>query len=195
MSETSFADLLNRLRKGDSVAAEELLRRYESALRMEVRCRLGDPRLRRVLDSMDVVQAVLGSFFIRAACGQFVLDRPEQLMALLKAMARKKLAFLARQHQAGCRDVRRQQALDANGLDAPSADPTPSRIVAGRELLAAVRARLSEEERQLADLRGLGEEWSAIAGRLGGTAEARRKQLARALDRVSEELGLGSIKP
>jgi hypothetical protein len=110
-------------------------------------------------------------------------------------MARKKLAFLARQHQAGCRDVRRQQGLDGNGIDAPSADPTPSRIVASRELLAVVRARLSPEERQVADLRSLGEEWNAIADRLGGTAEARRKQLSRALDRVSEELGLGSLRP
>jgi RNA polymerase sigma-70 factor (ECF subfamily) len=194
MSETVFSDLVHRLRAGDHDAAQELLQRYESVLRMEVRCRLGDPRLRRLLDSMDVVQSVLGSFFVRAACGQFVLDRPEQLLALLKAMARKKLAFLARQHQAGCRDIRRQQGLDANGVDAPSPDPTPSRIAAGRDLLAAVRARLSEEERQLADLRAVGEEWSAIAGRLGGTAEARRKQLARALDRVSEELELGSLR-
>jgi DNA-directed RNA polymerase specialized sigma24 family protein len=195
MTETSFSDLVNRLRTGDAGAAQELLHRYESALRMEVRCRLGDPRLRRLLDSMDVVQAVLGSFFIRAACGQFVIERPEQLLALLKSMARKKLAFLARQHQAGCRDVRRQQGLDADGVEAPSAEPTPSRIIASRELLAMVRARLSDDERQVADLRGLGEEWSAIAGRLGGTAEARRKQLSRALDRVSEELGLGSLKP
>jgi hypothetical protein len=195
MCESLFATLVGRLRAGDAGAAEELLSRYQSALRIEVRCRMGDPRLRRLLDSMDIVQAVLGSFFVRAACGQFVFDRPEQLLALLKGMARKKLAYFARLHLAGCRDIRRQQGLDADGLDAPSAEPTPSRIVAGRELLAAVRSRLSNEERQLADLRGIGEEWNAIADRLGGTAEGRRKQLSRALDRVSDELGLGTVKP
>ena len=139
---------------------------------------------------MDIVQAVLGSFFVRAAAGQFEMDRPEQLLALLKGMARKKLAYHIRQLHAGCRDVRRQVVLDAEGHDAPGADATPSRIAAGRELLAAVHARLSPEERQLADLRGQGMEWAEIAERLGGTAGGRRKQFTRALDRVSQELGL-----
>jgi RNA polymerase sigma factor (sigma-70 family) len=191
MSETtSFSDLVDRLRAGDAAAAEELLRRYEAAVRMEVRCRLGDPRLRRVLDSMDVVQAVMGSFFVRAASGQFEMDRPEQLLALLKGMARKKLAYHIRQLQAGCRDIRRQEGLDGNSMDAPGPDATPSRIVAGRELLAAVHLRLSPEERQLAEMRGQGLQWAEIAERLGGTPAARRKQLGRALDRVSEDLGL-----
>jgi RNA polymerase sigma-70 factor (ECF subfamily) len=187
---TSFGDLVERLRGGDDAAAEELLRRYGAAVRLEVRCRLGDPRLRRVLDSMDIVQAVMGSFFVRAASGQFEMDRPEQLLALLKGMARKKLAYHIRQLRAGCRDVRRQEGLDGGGMDAPSPDASPSRIAAGRELLAAVRLRLSPEERQIAELRGLGLEWAEVAGRMGGTPAARRKQLARALDRVSAELGL-----
>jgi hypothetical protein len=66
----------------------------------------------------------------------------------------------------------------ADGGDSPSA------VVAGREWLGAVRARLSDEERQMVDLRAEGLGWAALAARLGGTAEGRRKQLARALDRV-----------
>ena len=50
--------------------------------------------------------------------------------------------------------------------------------------------RLSKEERRLADLRAAGREWADIADDLGGTAEARRKQLTRAISRVSRELGL-----
>ena len=66
--------------------------------------------------------------------------------------------------------------------------PTPCRLVAGRELLEAFRARLSEEERMLADLRAEGREWAEIAARLGGTAQARRMQLARAARRVERQL-------
>ena len=40
----------------------------------------------------------------------------------------------------------------------------------------------------LAELRADGCEWTEIASRLGGTAEARRKQLARAVDRVEQQL-------
>ena len=77
--DNTFADFLRRVRAGDEQAAAELVRRYESAVRVEVRMRLADSRLRRVLDSMDLCQSVLASFFIRAAAGQYDLERPEQL--------------------------------------------------------------------------------------------------------------------
>jgi RNA polymerase sigma-70 factor (ECF subfamily) len=65
--------------------------------------------------------------------------------------------------------------------------PSPSRLVASRELLDEFRRRLSSEERMLADLRAEGYEWAEIATRLGGTPQARRKQLTRALDRIEQE--------
>ena len=83
-------------RVGHRSTAAELVQRYEPAVRRSVRLRL-DPRLRRVCDSMDICQAVLGSFFVRAASGQYELDTPEQLLRLLTAMARNKLLNQARQ--------------------------------------------------------------------------------------------------
>ena len=58
----TFADFLQRIRAGDEQAAAELVSRYESAVRVEVRMRLADSRLRRVFDSMDLCQSVLASF-------------------------------------------------------------------------------------------------------------------------------------
>ena len=95
-----FSDLVRRVRAGDGAAAAELVRRYEPALRVAVRVRLTDPALRRVLDSMDVCQSVLANFFVRAVAGQFDLDRPEQLLALLAAMARNKVTNLALKERA-----------------------------------------------------------------------------------------------
>jgi len=63
--------------------------------------------------------------------------------------------------------------------------------VAGHELLREFRRRLSGEERELADQRALDRDWALIAAERGGSPEAPRKKLARAIDRVSEELGLG----
>src|SRR5262245_23455849 len=100
MAETSFVEFIRRIRAGDPQAAVELVRQYEQAIRLEVRMRLCDPRLRRVLDSMDICQSVLASFFVRTAAGQYELEQPDQLIRLLVVMARKKVAFQARKQRA-----------------------------------------------------------------------------------------------
>jgi RNA polymerase sigma-70 factor (ECF subfamily) len=192
--DTTFADFLQRIRAGDEQAAAELVRRYEPAVRLAVRMRLGDARLRRVLDSMDLCQSVLASFFVRAAAGQYDLEQPDQLVHLLVAIARNKVAYQARRHRAGNRDLRRNKSLDAAAGEPVGAGPSPSRVASGRELLAEVRRRLTPEELRVADLRAEGREWAEIAATLGGTVEARRKQLARALDRITSQLDLGGLR-
>ena len=194
-NETSFADFIRRIRAGDAQAAAELVQRYESVIRVEVRHRLSDPRLRRLFDSGDISQSVLASFFVRAASGQYDLEQPAQLVKLLVGMTRNKLAFQARKQRAMRRDNRRIQTLDLETCDVAASDASPSQVVAGQELLENFRQRLSPEERQLADLRTQGRDWADIAAVLGGTAQARRKQLARAVERVAKELGLDEDSP
>ena len=65
--------------------------------------------------------------------------------------------------------------------------------MAARDLLQEFRKRLSEEERALAEQRAQGREWADIAAAQGGSQEALRKKLARALDRVADELGLDEL--
>jgi RNA polymerase sigma-70 factor (ECF subfamily) len=186
----SFAEFLRRVRGGDEEAAAELVRRYEPMVRLEVRLRLRDRRLQRLFDSADVCQSVLASFFVRAASGQYDLDTPHDLVKLLVTMARNKLASEARRHHKQRRDVRRLEPGAEAELEEVSAGPTPSRVVASRELLARFREQLTEEERALADRRAQGRSWAEIAGELGGTPQARCKQLARAVSRVARQLGL-----
>jgi RNA polymerase sigma-70 factor (ECF subfamily) len=189
-----YSEFIRRIRQGDEQAAEELVRRYEAEIRLEVRgwLRLRNPALRRVFDSMDICQSVLASFFARAAVGDFDLDEPPQLIRLLVGMARKKVAEQARHHQRQRRDVRRVGDIELEMTGAAAAtEETPSRLASGRELLQKFRERLSDEERQIADLRAKGYDWAAVATELGGTAEGRRKQLARAVARVEDDLGLG----
>jgi RNA polymerase sigma-70 factor (ECF subfamily) len=189
---TEFEDFIRRIRAGEDAAARELVERYEPIIRREVRVRLRDPRLYRQFDWADVCQSVMASFFVRAHAGQFDLDQPDRLLRLLVVMTRHKLAKQERRHRASRRDYRRVEGGDPAHLEAQlAAVPSPSRLVAGRELLDEFRRRLSDEERQLADLRAAGYEWAEIASRLGGTPGARSKQLARALDRVEEELEEG----
>ena len=67
--------------------------------------------------------------------------------------------------------------------------PDSSFEIAGNELLEQARLRLKEEEHSSSSC-GEGLSWEEVAASLGGTAGARRNQLARALDRVAVELGL-----
>jgi RNA polymerase sigma-70 factor (ECF subfamily) len=192
MDADGYTDFIQRVRQGDERAAEDLVRRYENEIRLEIRTwlRLRDPRLRRVFDSMDICQSVLASFFVRSAVGDFDLEEPRQLIQLLVGMARNKLADRVRHHQRKRRDVRRVGASDPGEEMAVEIQESPSQVASNRELLELFRARLSEEERRLADMRALGHDWAAVAEALGGTPEARRKQLSRAITRVAGELGL-----
>ena len=188
--ESTFEGLIRQIRAGDPVAAEELVRRYEPTIRRVARIRLADARLQRQFDSMDICQSVFGSFFVRTALGQYDLQTPEQLLSLLVDMSRKKVIDQVREAAAARRDYRRDRGgtPEQRGVRAP--DPSPSEQVARQELLQEFSKRLSEEERQLAEARADGQDWKQIAAERGASPEAIRKQLTRAIDRVSRELGL-----
>jgi DNA-directed RNA polymerase specialized sigma24 family protein len=190
MSEAiAFEEFIRRIRAGDEEAAAELVRNYEPAIRRAARVRLVDTRLQRLFDSMDISQSVFGSFFVRAALGQYDLEKPEQLMKLLVAMSRKKLVDHVRQQGAARRDFHRDRGSRPI-RNLPNVDKTPSQHVAAREMLQEFRKRLSGSEAQLADRRAQGESWEQIAVELGGTPDARRKELTRALNRIAQELGM-----
>jgi RNA polymerase sigma-70 factor (ECF subfamily) len=190
LEESAFRELINRVRAGDNKAAEELVRYYEPTIRRVARVRLVDARLRRAFDSMDICQSVFASFFVRAALGQYDLQRPEQLLHLLVNMSRKKLIDRARQETAERRDHRRLAPDGLEGKDVAANVAGPSEEVAGAELLEEFRRRLTAEERHLAEQRAAGIDWPQIAAECGGSPEALRKKLARAIDRVGQELGL-----
>lgn len=186
--ENTFLELIQRVRAGEEAAAAEVVRRYERALLREIRLRLRDPRLRRALDSGDICQSVLASFFLRAASGQYDLQHSGHLLKLLVAMARNKLASQARHSYV----VRRDPDALRTGLSAgeylTAPEPGPAQAVATSDFCGALMASLSAEERQLADRRARSEEWADIAADLGGNPDNLRKKLARALNRAVRRL-------
>ena len=191
MSESvPFDDLINSVRQGDEEAAAELVRRYESELRVLARVRLTDPSLRRVVDSMDICQSIMANFFVRAAAGQFDLETPEQLLALLATMVRNKATDRVRSEQRDRRDVRRVAKTSVEELGLQEVQKTPGSLVAHQEMLNIVRDQLNDEENEIAGLRLNGCSWEEIAQQIGGTSEAIRKRFSRAIDRVANQIGL-----
>ena len=191
-SSGNFDELLTRLRAGDEAAARELLNSYEGEIRLVVRHRLTSAAMRRQLDTMDVCQSVFGEFFVRMALGQFDLNESKDIVKLLATMARNRVLHHARRQHAARRDVRKQADHDFQEFDVAGRDSTPSQMVAGRELLDAVRGRLTPDELALAEQRAQNIPWNEIAVARGEKPDALRVRLARAIERVTQELGLES---
>lgn len=189
LANNPFVAYVARLRAGDQAALEELVERYAPVIRLEARMRLRSAHLRAVLDSMDICQSVLKSFFLRAAAGQFDIDRPEDLRRLLVKMACNKSLEAARKEYADKRDARRSVSLgdDAHQV---AGDDDPVGEVEWQELLMRGRQMLTADERRIAEGRSAGQSWEELAVSLGGTADGLRMQLARAQDRVAAALGL-----
>ena len=176
-SPESFQTLIARVRAGDEQAAAELVRRYEPAIRRAARVRLLDTRLNRLLDSMDICQSVMASFFVRTALGQFELETPDQLLKLLATMTRNKLAEPGQGpwQQPGAtfagfrlsRVIATMRRLSAAPERIAGHDPTPSRDLAARELLEEALRRLSPEEKRILDCREQGGQWTEIAAGAG----------------------------
>jgi RNA polymerase sigma-70 factor (ECF subfamily) len=187
--------LLQRIESGDQAAAEELVQRYLPEIRRAVRVRLTDPRLRRVMDSADVCQSVFANFFVRVALGEYDLNHPGDLAALLIAMARNKLVDHVRRLQSLKRDQRRISAGGDEALvDVTDPAAGPAEMAAHNDWLAEFRSRMTTDEQQLADLRGQGLEWAEIASRLEAEPDALRKKLTRAIDRIAQQLQLSEFQ-
>jgi RNA polymerase sigma-70 factor (ECF subfamily) len=187
--EQTFHELMRRVRARDQQAAADLVKRYERVIRVAVRVRLGAD-LRGLLDSTDICQSVLASFFVRAALGQYELNEPEQLLRLLTTMARHKLLNQARKQRTAGRDARRLErgvAVEEAVLDP---EPGPNQVAADRELLERVLARLPEDARRLAAARSQGRTWDEIAAETGERSDTLRMRFRRALDEVTGALGL-----
>jgi RNA polymerase sigma-70 factor (ECF subfamily) len=190
LAELTFVELLARVRTGDESAARELVERYEPHIRRVVRAKLTDRRLRRQVDSVDICQSVLGNFFARAALGQFDLSSSEQLIKLLATIARNRVLEEARNQQAAVRDIRRLEERDVANFEIDRRQDKPSQAAAGRELLQEFRARLTDEEKQIADARAQDQGWAEIGVRLGIAPDTLRMRWNRTVDRLAQELGL-----
>ncbi|APZ96237.1 RNA polymerase sigma factor [Fuerstiella marisgermanici] len=178
-----FRDLIARVRDGDEDAAVELVNVYEPHVRRAVRIRLGAPKLRQLVDSMDISQSVLGNFFVRAVAGQFELDTPKQLVALLSRMAENRVRDWQRRHSTLRRDKGREISL-THLRQEPAAVVYADEEANPLDMLERVLKELTPEDSQLVEWRRAGDSWTEIADRTNKTPDALRMQLRRAVDRA-----------
>jgi RNA polymerase sigma factor (sigma-70 family) len=187
-----FQEILEQIRAGDATAVEEFVRTYEPYVRQVVRARLRVMRLRRVSDSSDFCQSVMASFLIRVTVGEYDLAGSVELKRLLGRMAVNKVVDLARKPEFRT-PVLALSAPGVKGVEPIAPGPGPASQLAWKDMIEAVRARLTDNERSVSELRTTGLSWNEVADRLGEKPDAVRNRLNRAIKRIVRELGLEEL--
>jgi RNA polymerase sigma factor (sigma-70 family) len=176
-----FDQFIRRIRAGDALAAQELVRHYGPAIRREARLRLG-PCVQPVYDSMDISQSVFGSFLLRIIAGQYEVESPRRLMGLLLGIARNKIREKVRN--------RREDSLESNAPSPLDIEGDPSKTILNQDFLFEFCSRLSDDERALWERRREHLSWHDISVELGAEPQTLRQRYSRAIRRVAHELGL-----
>jgi hypothetical protein len=147
--DVSFRDLMRQVRAGDPQAAKELVRSYQWAIRFQVRVRLTDLDLRRLMDSMEGVQLVWARFFPRASASELELDDPKKLLNLLITLPPNKLPDQAKYPRGKRRSDGHKQGDIGVEKEPVDPHPGPEQVADERDFVQQLRTRLTANEQTL----------------------------------------------
>ena len=182
------AVLIRRVRDGDPAATVRIFDEYARRLVDLANARIGRALSTRV-DGDDVVQSVFRTFFRRAGAGEFRIDEPGALWALLIRITINKVRRAARYHTAGVRDAKREARPASDEAD-PLADalirgPGPDEAAIFTDLLGRLVAAHSPLHGRVIELRLAGYGPSEIAEELGVTRQTIHRHLSRMAEWLS----------
>jgi RNA polymerase sigma-70 factor (ECF subfamily) len=189
--DSSFADLMGRLRAGDEDAAARVFDSFARRLVELARQHL-DGRLRQKVDPEDVVQSAYRSFFVRYRDGQFTLLSWDSLWGVLTRITVRKCVNRAEHFRAARRDVRREVPLEPTPGEIAAVgqffahEPTPVEAAALAETVEHLMSDLDEREREMLALALQGYIPREISPRVGRS----ERTVQRLLDRVRKHLSL-----
>ena len=182
MPTPELQEFFAKIRGGDEAAAGAMLQELDPFLRRVIRMRLLDGRLRRAIDTTDILQSLLKDFLRQPAAGEPAETSSAELCAYLAAAVRHKV-------QTRLRKERRHAGSLPQEWEPASPEPDVGKHIDDQDFAAAIRCRLDESARLLFDLKAQGFTWQEVAAKIGGTADAWRMRLRRAVAAALTELG------
>ena len=183
MIRESLEALLEKMRAGDRVAAEQVFLAYESELRLIVRRRLS-ARLRAKFDSLDVVQSVWVHLLKGFRGHGWRFADAGHLRAFLTRLTHHRFIDRLRHHRLAL-DHERPLADDV-----AAADPHPADVLQADELWEQLLDLCPPAHREVLCLKREGLLLTEIAARTGlheGSVRRILKALELRLDRVSKD--------
>jgi DNA-directed RNA polymerase specialized sigma24 family protein len=155
-------DLLQRLRRNDPGAADEVYAVYAQRL-----TRLAERNLSRQVawreDGEDVVQSALRTFFRRHEQGVFRLNSTDELWRLLARITLFKARAKSRRHSAAARDVGIEVSGDAWWIDVLAREPGVEEAVLLMDLIHSLLLGLPDPFPEVLERRLRGENVTEIA--------------------------------
>jgi DNA-directed RNA polymerase specialized sigma24 family protein len=182
MPTAELQEFFAKIQGGDEAAVQAMLQEMDPFLRRIIRMRLLDGRLRRAVDTTDILQSLLEDFLRQPAAGEPAETGSAELCAYLAAAVRHKV-------QTRLRKERRHAGSLPEEWEPASPEPDVGKGVDDQDFVAAIRRRLDEPARSLFDLKAQGLTWQEIAEKVSGRADALRMRLNRAVAAVLTELG------
>lgn len=188
----SFNDVMARLRAGDEAAVRKVFHRYVNKLIRLARGQF-DAVLRRKVDPEDVVQSAYKSFFLRYGAGKLEVENWGNLWGLLTMITLRKCLDQVEYHRAGCRDVKREAAAQADPAgaapwwEAVAREPTPQEAAILVETVEQLLRDLDEKERPILQLSLQGYSSQEISEQLGYAERSVRRfreRLRKRLERM-----------
>ena len=188
-SQEEFAALLARVRQKDTEALAQLIRLYETDVRIAARVRLG-AALRPYLDEVDVVQSVHRSLISGLNKDKFDFSSPEKLVALAVTLVQRKIA----RHWRHLKRQARVESGDPAGSDpkqgllhlcTPDADPGSA--VRSKAAIERLLNSLDDIDRRLLTLRMDGYSTAEAAQIMGTGAGFLRVRLGRLRKRLLDD--------
>ena len=179
--------LLKRFQNRDFDAATQLYVRYAQRIRDLARAQCSTALSQRI-EPDDIVQSVFGSFFRRAAQGEYQVPDGNELWRLLLSIALNKIRAKGIYHSAHKRDVRRTTQLAAVDKWAEPArkgdDAVPYAFL--KMVIHETMEQLSNAEKQVIALRIDGYEVAEIAQRTNTS----KRSVERCLQEFRSRLAL-----
>lgn len=175
-------DIVFTIRTGDSSKIGRLIDLYRPYLRSLAQQNFPDQLAGR-LDQSDLVQEAL----LRATrqLDKFLGTTDGEFAAWLKQILLNLIVDQVRSHTSGKRDIRRETPSAASIPALSGSSPT---VLLSRqedlERLAAAIQQLSEDQRQVTELRSQGQSFEEIGQRMGRSADASRVLWGRAVTRL-----------
>jgi RNA polymerase sigma-70 factor (ECF subfamily) len=187
MSPSPLEELLEKLNRGDTAAAEQVYRTYEPYLRKVIRRQL-PTRLRRRFDSIDVVQSAWRDILHGLQKAGWRFTSTAQLQAFLVKVTRNRFIDRYRQHN---RAVEREMALNERELqDLPAAQqPDPGAQAEAEELWDHLLHLCPAEHQELLRMRRQGAPLPEIAARTGLHPGSIRRILRKLASQLACETG------